>query len=137
MIATNEPAAPTGKILLVDDSEVVTQTVKTYLETYGHRVAIENSAFRAVVAALREQPDLIVLDIKMPGRDGGSVMEHIRSEPTLAHVPIIFLTGLLTKEETGEGIERQGAHYLSKQAKFNTLLRLVNRLIGERIGAAA
>jgi CheY-like chemotaxis protein len=124
--------APAGKILLVDDSEVVTQTIKTYLETYGHQVAMENSAFKAVSAALREQPDVVVLDIKMPGRDGGSILEQMRSEPTLAHTPVIFLTGLLTKDETGDGIERQGSIYLSKQAKFSALLKLVNRLVANR-----
>jgi CheY-like chemotaxis protein len=127
------PALPvTGRVLLVDDSEAVTRCVSSYLETYGHGVVEENSPFRAHATARRERPDVIVLDIKMPGRDGGAVLEQIREDPELRHTPVIFLTGLMTAEETGEGLERDGCVFLSKQAKFSILLRLVNRMLAAR-----
>lgn len=122
-------AAHTGRVLLVDDSAAVTKCVRSYLETYGHEVVEENSPFKVVATALQSRPDVVVLDIKMPGRDGGTVLEHLRQEHDLAQVPVIFLTGLMTVDETGEGLERHGCYYLSKQAKFSVLLRLVNRLL--------
>lgn len=127
----------TGRVLLVDDSEAVTRCVSSYLETYGHSVVQENSPFRAHSTARREKPDVIVLDIKMPGRDGGSVLEQIREDAEIKHTPVIFLTGLMTADETGDGLERDGCIFLSKQAKFSVLLRLVNRMLAARTAAVA
>ena len=71
---------------------------------------MENLAVNAVSTALRVRPDLVLLDVMMPGLDGGEVASRIEADPVLRGTPIIFLTAIVSNEET-QGHERmKGAH---------------------------
>jgi CheY-like chemotaxis protein len=88
------------KILVVDDEEKITALLKVYLESTGkYRVHTENSGEGAYTAALEFRPDLIVLDIMMKDLGGDGVANRMRNDPLLYKIPIIFLTGIVTKAE--------------------------------------
>lgn len=90
------------KILAIDDEPSVTRMIKLNLEETGlYEVLAVNEATSALPAARRFMPDLILLDIMMPGMDGGDVAAEAAADPVLKHVPIIYLTAAVTKEELG------------------------------------
>ncbi|MEA3207274.1 MAG: two-component system, OmpR family, response regulator [Chthoniobacter sp.] len=87
------------KILIVDDESGFTRLIKIALRKYEIRE--ENDSLRALDVAREFHPDLIVLDVIMPGLDGGDVAAAIRVDPKLRHTPIIFLTATVSPKEAG------------------------------------
>jgi len=112
-----------SKILVVDDDPNFSRLVAMILKLgAGYEVLEENHSSVAHETALRFRPDLILLDLDMPGKDGGAVWLEISQDPKLAGTSVIFLSGLVSKEE--EGI-RAGLSYLSKPVDSRLLLHAV------------
>ena len=83
------------KILLIDDEIGFTNMMKLYLEKAGnYEVRTENMPFQAVSAALEFKPDMIFLDVIMPGLDGGDIAGAIKQDKDLKNVPLVFLTAI-------------------------------------------
>lgn len=111
------------KILIIDDEEGITRMVKLALEQTGHYdVREENKPMRALTTAWEYQPDLIILDVIMPGMEGDDVAKLMRTDRRLRDVPILFLTATVTRDGGAEGDE-QSAIYIRKPA---TLVELIN-----------
>ena len=88
------------RILVVDDEASITRLLKLNLEqTDEYEVHTENSAREAIEAVLWFKPDLILLDVLMPGMDGGELAAHFQASRRLGKVPIIFLTAAASKAE--------------------------------------
>src|SRR5207244_5587508 len=88
------------RILIVDDEERNTQPLKSLLEKTGkYEVEVENDATKAVAKTQGFHPDLVLLDVLMPKLDGGQVAAQIRADPGLRKTPIVFVTGMVPKEE--------------------------------------
>ena len=97
------------RILVVDDRASNTRMLKLYLEqTNDYWVREENNAKAALAAAEEFHPHLILLDVMMPGMDGGELAACFRANPRLKAVPIIFLTASVTKEEVEAGRGKLG-----------------------------
>ena len=90
------------RILVVDDEESIGQVLKAGLGMYGFTVRCEACSTDTIKSCLEFHPDLVLLDIDMPVKDGGEVASELRSHPTLRRTPVIFLSSLVTKEETGK-----------------------------------
>jgi len=90
------------KILVVDDEAAIGQVLKAGLEMHGFTVRFEARSTDTIKACLEFHPDLVLLDVDMPVKDGGEVASELQSHPTLRRTPVVFLTSLVTKEETGE-----------------------------------
>ncbi|HMD54761.1 MAG TPA: response regulator, partial [Phycisphaerae bacterium] len=89
------------KILVVDDEGAMTRMLKRNLEaTNRYEVRTENTSTSAVTAANEFLPDLILMDVMMPGMDGGDVAAKIKEDKRLSHIPIVFLSAIVKKEET-------------------------------------
>jgi DNA-binding response OmpR family regulator len=88
------------RILLVDDEVSFGQVLKAGLEVHGFTVRYEIRSIDTIQACLEFHPDLILLDIDMPGKDGGHVASELRSHPTLRHTRVIFLSALVSNDET-------------------------------------
>jgi CheY-like chemotaxis protein len=87
------------KILIVDDEPSFTRMVKVVLEKTGtYEVMEENDGARSMGTARAFQPDLILLDVIMPGCDGGDVVAQLRNDGPLAKVPVVFLTATMTED---------------------------------------
>ena len=89
------------RILVVDDEPGITRMLKLNLEaTNEYEVKIENSSTNALATAQSFQPDLVLMDVLMPGRDGGELASDFKeSSKPLRDVPIVFLTAAVTKTE--------------------------------------
>jgi len=115
------------RILVIDDEASITRTMKVNLERTGaYTVRTENQGGQGLTAAREFKPDLILLDVMMPDVDGGEVATQIESDPALKHVPIVFLTAIVTKEEAGRDGQEIGRHFfLAKPVNLETLIRCI------------
>jgi CheY-like chemotaxis protein len=80
------------KVLIVEDHEDIRQMMKVYLGCYGYEIVEATDGYEAVDIAVREMPDLILMDIAMPILDGIGATEAIRSHAELADIPIVALS---------------------------------------------
>lgn len=119
------------RILIADDEVNFTTLVKRNLERSGqYEVRVENDATKVLAVARAFQPDLILLDVIMPGADGGSVAEALGAEPRLAGIPIVFLTAVLTKEEAAAQHGAIARHpFIAKPVTAEELLAHVEKYI--------
>jgi DNA-binding response OmpR family regulator len=126
------------RILIVDDEPNISGLVRLYLEkTQRFEVRVENRSALALSAACEFRPDLILLDVDMPGKDGGEVSREIQAEPALRNVQILFFTSLVSPVEAGEReMERGGKRYLAKPVNPKILIETVDRVLGACVPAA-
>ncbi len=90
------------KILVVDDERATTLLLGKRLEETGRfEVRTENSGAAALVAANEFHPDLILLDVMMPGLDGDEVAARLKESPGTAGIPVVFLTSIVQQQEVG------------------------------------
>jgi two-component system, OmpR family, response regulator len=121
------------KILVVDDEGSMTRMLKRNLEaTNRYDVRTENSGAAALAAAREFLPDLILLDVMMPGMDGGDVAGKIKEDKLLSHVPIVFLSAIVKKEETQPtGSNIGGLTFLAKPVKLDDLVACIEKHLGK------
>lgn len=118
------------RIFIVDDEAGFTRLLKLTLEKTGNfQVLEENDGTNAWLQARDFKPDIIFLDIVMPKIDGGEVAQQIRSDPMLAHVPIIFLTAIVSRSETKKDIG--GFPFLAKPVSLEAIKQSIAEHIGE------
>jgi CheY-like chemotaxis protein len=111
------------RILIVDDDRDSSHLIKILLEKVGHYLVLEeNDAAKAHQSARDFRPDLILLDIMMPERDGGDIAAEIEADPRMQRMPIIFLTALVTKAEAKAGLRIQGHPVLAKPINIPELI---------------
>jgi CheY-like chemotaxis protein len=120
------------KILLVDDEAGFTELLKMNLErSGGYEVRIENDSTRALAAARSFMPDAIILDVVMPGMDGGDVHAALQGDPLLARIPVFMLTALVDSNELSEGAVAQAGSQLvlPKPVNLALLLNVLSNLL--------
>ena len=119
------------KIMIVDDDLSLTETVSRILEETGlYEILVVNKSGRAFFSARQFRPDLILLDLDMPGKDGCEVARELGEDVTLRDVPIIFLAEADAPAGAGtEQFERRGRHSLSKPVDPKLLLEAVGKML--------
>jgi cyclic di-GMP phosphodiesterase len=103
-----------SKILIVDDEPSGREILESILEPEGYHLTLAENGFQAIERAIAIQPDVILLDVMMPGMDGFEVCRRIRSEEKLAEVPILFLTALDDRQSILNGLEAGADDFISK-----------------------
>lgn len=116
----------TAKVMVVDDEPEITEIVETFLTEAGYKVAIANSGSEAIKKAKDFKPDVILLDIMMPGMDGYAVCQQLKKDPHFANTPVIFLTGKDKEEDMGRSFKAGGDMYIKKPFSCERLLEIVN-----------
>ncbi len=125
------------RILIVEDDERLADLTREYLESNGLAVAVESHGGHAVERIRNEQPDLVVLDLMLPGEDGLSICRRVR--PFFSG-PIIMLTARTDDLDQVLGLEMGADDYIGKPVQPRVLLariRALLRRVGETAGAAA
>ena len=126
---STKAATETAKILVVDDEPEITEIVDAFLSDAGYTVHVENSSERAVDSAKQFHPDVIILDIMMPGADGYSVCKKIKENAELTQVPVIFLTGKDKGDDMGRSFKAGGDMFIKKPFSCERLLEIVNIVV--------
>ncbi len=127
------------RILVVDDDIALSRLVAIALEkTRLYEVKVENRS-RLALASLREfQPHLVLLDVDMPGMDGGAVAAQIRADTSLQDLHIIFFTSLLSPKEVGQSLVRRGGDlFLPKPIDAPALIRSIEAVLARPPAGAA
>jgi DNA-binding response OmpR family regulator len=119
-------AVKAAKILVIDDEPEITEIIEAFLDNAGYTVRIENHPQDAVQRARNFQPDLILLDIMMPGTDGYQICNQIKEDPEMSTTPVIFLTGKDSKEDQGKSFQVGGDMFIKKPFSCERLLEIVN-----------
>lgn len=109
------------KILVVDDEATQRLLTRGHLEGEGFAVVEASSGEEALEANLRLHPDLILLDVMMPGIDGFEVCRRIRADPSVCHTPIIIVTGREAAEDVQKGFAAGATDFLTKPLIWNLL----------------
>ncbi len=109
-------------ILVIEDDDIVARTIERSLRGEEFRVTLTTSGVEGLKAARRRPPDLVILDIIMPGMDGYSVCREMRADPILADVPILFLTAKIKNEDKIAGFKAGADDYLSKPFNIDELI---------------
>lgn len=102
------------KILIIDDDIDTLKLVGLMLERQGYRIAVASNGTLGISRAAVEKPDLILLDVMMPDLDGYEVTRRLRSDPALAHIPIIMFTAKSMVDDKVAGFEAGVDDYLTK-----------------------
>jgi len=131
----------TARILLVDDEQDLVWALRHSLSDEGYKVLAAGNGAEALALAQRKSPDLVILDIVMPGLDGLEVCRRLRRDPALAAVPILFLTVRNDIEDQVIGLDGGADDYLVKpfdvrelKARVRALLRRSQFTTGEAHG---
>jgi DNA-binding response OmpR family regulator len=118
-----------ARILLVDDEQDLVWAVQHSLGDEGYEVLTAYDGLEALAIARRHRPDLVILDIVMPRLDGLQVCQRLRRDPTLAAVPILFLTVHSAIEDRIKGLDEGGDDYLVKPFDLRELRARVRALL--------
>ena len=119
----------TQRILVVDDDKSIVKVVKGYLEQAGYEVLIAYDGERALHALRHERPDLLVLDLMLPDRDGWDITRIIRGDSALAATPIIMLTARVEDTDKIIGLELGADDYITKPFNAREVVARVRALL--------
>ncbi len=122
-------AAPKKKILIVDDERDIVKALMIRLQANGYGVVSAFDGAQGLFMAHKENPDLIILDIRMPAGDGFSVAERLRKSDDTSAIPIIFLTGSPERNSQERAEELGARFYIKKPYDPEELLDAVKRAI--------
>jgi two-component system KDP operon response regulator KdpE len=128
-----------AKILVVDDEMEIVRAVTMRLRAAGYEVIAAHDGLMATQLAIREQPDLVILDIGMPCGDGHTVAQRLQNQMGTMSTPIIFLTARTAEADRKQAAEVRAAGYLTKPFKPEELLSTVSRALALgklRVGGA-
>jgi two-component system alkaline phosphatase synthesis response regulator PhoP len=125
------------RILVVDDDREVVRLIRAYLEQAGFEVLTAHDGEAAIHALRRERPDLLLLDLMLPGRDGWDITRLVRADPTLAHLPIIILTARVDDTDKIVGLELGADDYVTKPYNPREVVARVRARLRQLDGAPA
>ncbi len=122
------------KILLIDDEKDMLVIFKTVLSSAGYQVITAGNGKDGAIAAKNQKPDLIFLDIRMPGMSGVTTSDVLGNDPVTRNIPIVYLSNLIKKNQVSDGhvagSKIGDLHFLPKACSNDELLREVRKHIG-------
>ena len=123
-----------ARVLIIEDSADIAELIKHYLDRAGYDTVVHGSGRDGLVAARQSPPDLVILDVMLPGMDGMQVCQALRAEPTTSGLPILMLTARGEEADRVRGLELGADDYVTKPfspkelvARIGALLRRVRR----------
>jgi two-component system alkaline phosphatase synthesis response regulator PhoP len=124
------------KILIVDDDPDLVEAVTMILESKNYDVAAAYGGVEGLQKAKTENPDLIVLDVMMPDKDGYAVCRELKKDPKMGSIPILLLTAVASKISTTRytqqmGLETEADDYIDKPVEPETLVTRIEALLSK------
>ncbi|MEI8350568.1 MAG: response regulator [Candidatus Omnitrophota bacterium] len=120
------------KILIVDDDAKMLRLLSDILSNEGFEVTTANNGNDGVRLAVEKIPDLIILDVMMPDKDGGQVGRELMENIKTKNIPLIFLSSLITEDDAGEtGGKIAGVLYLSKSMNKKEFVKKIKEVLNK------
>lgn len=118
-----------AKILIAEDERDIRELVTFTLQFGGHEVIAVTNGEEAVEAARKDPPELILLDVRMPRMTGYEACRRLKSDPTLRHIPVVFLSAKGQELEVQTGLEAGAAEYILKPFSPDQLNKRITELL--------
>lgn len=118
------------KILVIEDEPIIVQLFRINFEMRGFEVLGTDGSKDALQRALEERPDLIILDILMPGKSGWQILEELKSREELSSIPVVICTVMAKDEDYKHGKKLGAAAYITKPFELTELIHVVERTLG-------
>ena len=117
-------------ILVVDDDYLSRELLQAHMENAHYHVILANSGIKALELAAAQQPDIILMDVNMPGLNGYSVCSQLKSTPTTSHIPVLLMTAMDDEENMALASESGADGFVSKPFDIPRMFEKINQLIG-------
>ena len=118
-----------ARVLIIEDSADIAELIKHYLDRAGYDTVVHGSGRDGLVAARLSPPDLVILDVMLPGMDGMQVCQALRAEPTTSTLPILMLTARGEEADRVRGLELGADDYVTKPFSPKELVARVGALL--------
>lgn len=119
------------KIMVVEDEETLLKLETLLLTSRGYQVCGMHNGEEALECIGAEMPDLVLLDIMMPGVDGFEVCRQIKSNSLTSHIPVVLLTAKRGSEDKAKGEEVQADRYLTKPFRSAMVIETIQSFLGD------
>jgi DNA-binding response OmpR family regulator len=117
------------KVLVVDDDPYIFELVQLYVATDDVEVLQAMDAYAGLDLALRQAPDVIILDVMMPGMDGLEMCRLLRDTPEIAGIPVVILSAKAKKEDIAAGYEAGANDYVTKPFEPEALAERIQAIL--------
>ena len=122
------------KILVIEDDANIRESLMELLEMKSYSVIVADNGLEGLRLAGEQKPDLILCDVMMPGLNGYEVIERVRANTEIAHVPFIFLSAKAMEQDILQGKQLGANSYLTKPFRANELFTVVDDLLNGNRG---
>jgi two-component system alkaline phosphatase synthesis response regulator PhoP len=123
------------KILVIEDDPATSRLVDYTLRHEGYQVITAFNGLEGIRKATNEAPDLVILDVMLPGMDGFEICHRLRAEAATAHLPILMFSAKAQEIDKNTGIKVGADDYLSKPADPAEIVKRVGKLLAQKKGA--
>lgn len=120
-----------ARILIIEDNEANTKLATLLLRQAGHAVLSASDAETGLTLARADHPDLVLMDLQLPGMDGLAATELLKKDPATADIPVIALTALAMKEDQARSVLAGCDAYIAKPLRYQQLYATIDRLLCE------
>lgn len=123
-----------ARILLIDDSITERTAITGWLSKAGHVVIEAAEAEAGLALAQQQRPDLILMDVILPGRNGFEATRHLRRTPATSSIPVIIISSKSQASDLAWGKRQGAAEYLPKPFGEALLLKTINQILSQQMG---
>ncbi|MBP8057627.1 MAG: GAF domain-containing protein [Chloroflexi bacterium] len=128
------PVSHQATVLIAEDNEVIATALDEYLRFKGYQVLLAQNGYEAIERTLASHPDVVLMDIQMPGLDGLEAIRRIRADQSnVCRVPIIALTALALSTDKDKCLQAGANRYISKPVGLTHLIHMIEDLLAEKI----
>jgi DNA-binding response OmpR family regulator len=125
------------RILVVDDDPDLVETTSIILKSKNYEVIVAYGGIEGLAKAKKESPDLIVLDVMMPDKDGYAVCKELKADPELSRIPVLLLTAVVSHISTTRytqrmGMETEADDFIDKPVEPQVLIDRIEALLAKR-----
>jgi two-component system cell cycle response regulator DivK len=118
-----------ARILIIEDNEANTKLATVLLRQAGHAVLSASDAETGLTLARADHPDLVLMDVQLPGMDGLAATALLKKDPATADIPVIALTALAMKEDQAKSVLAGCDAYIAKPLRYQQLYATIDRLL--------
>jgi CheY-like chemotaxis protein len=122
------------KILYIEDHPAQSDIMKQMLEFTGYEVILASSGEEGIEKAHQEQPDVILMDLRMPGMGGVEAIKRLKSDSVVSNIPVVVLSAWTSRRNRKESLEAGAAKFLAKPVDTKHLLDEINGLVSAEDG---